>query len=61
MLGLDVKSLFSSTPILEILLLPGLGIALIVAGYSLKGGWGAGIALLVGAVGFLYFKGLPPF
>jgi hypothetical protein len=60
-LGLNVKSFFSSVPISEMLLLLGLGIALIVVGYSFKGVWGAGIAFLVGAVLFLYFRGLLPF
>ena len=61
MLGLDVKSLFSSALISEILLPLGLGIALIVVGYLFKGVWGAVIAFLVGAVLFLFFRGLLPF
>lgn len=61
MLGLNVKSFFSSVPISEMLLLLGLGIVLIVVGYSFKGVGGAGIAFLVGAVLFLYFRGLLPF
>ena len=61
MLGLNLKSLFSSALISEMLLLPGLGIALIVVGYLFKGVWGAGIAFLVWAVLFLYVRGLLPF
>lgn len=61
LLGSDVKSLFSSVPISEMLLALGFGIALIITGYLLKGVWGAGLAFLVGSVLFLYFKGLSPF
>ncbi len=57
-LGLDVKSLFSSIPNIELLLPAGLGLVLIAVGYLLKGVWGAVIAFLVGAVLFLYFRGL---
>jgi len=61
MLGFNIRSLFSSMPISEILLLFGLGMALIFVGYLLKGMWGASIAFLAGVVLFLYFKGLSPF
>jgi hypothetical protein len=47
--------------ILEMFLLFGLGIALTVVGYLLKGVWGACIAFGIGAVLFFYFKGLFPF
>jgi hypothetical protein len=48
-------------PILEILVLISLGLALTAVGYLLKGVWGACIALGIGVVLFLYFKGLLPF
>jgi hypothetical protein len=61
LLGLNVKSFFTSTPISEMFLPVGLGIPLIAAGYLLKGVWGAGVAFLIGTVLLLYCKGLPPF
>jgi len=61
LLGLNLKTLFSSASISEILLLIGSGIALTVLGYLLKGVWGACIALGSGTLLFLYFWGLLPF
>ncbi len=61
LLGLNIKSLFSSASISEMLLLIGSGIALAVLGYLLKGVWGACIALGSGIILFFYFGGLLPF
>jgi len=61
LLGLNLRSLFSSASISGMLLLIGSGIAITLVGYLLKGIWGACIALGTGTILFLYFKNLLPF
>jgi len=61
LMGLKEGSSFNLASLLEMSLLLGLGIALVIAGYSIKGVWGAGVALFGGLVLFLYFTGLLPF
>jgi hypothetical protein len=40
------------------ILLMGIGLVLVLAGFKIKGVWGAVVALLVGTVIFLYLKGI---
>ena len=58
-MGIGITLDYSS--ISGILLLFGLGIALAVLGYLVRGVWGAIIALGIGALLFLYSQGLLPF
>ena len=61
-LGSRLESLINWALLSKILLLFALGIGLIVIGYLLRGGWGAGIVLLlIGTILFLYYNGLLPF
>ncbi len=61
LLGLNLKSQFSSASLSQLLLLFGSGIALTVVGYLFKGVWGACIALGCGTILFLCFSGSLPF
>ncbi len=47
--------------ITRILIFAGSIVVLFFGGYMVKGGWGAVIALSVGALVYLYAKGLLPF
>jgi len=40
------------------ILLMSIGLILVLAGFKIKGVWGAVVALLVGTVLFLYLKGI---
>jgi len=40
------------------ILLMGIGLILVFAGFKIKGVWGAVVALLLGTVLFLYLKGI---
>lgn len=61
LIGLNIKSIFSSGSVSGIFLLLGLALALAVVGYLLKGVWGACIALGSGTILFIYFRGSLPF
>ena len=61
LLGLNLKSVFSSASFSQLLLLFGAGVALAVLGYLFKGIWGACTALGIGTILFLFFSGSLPF
>ena len=61
LLGFSGESLPTSENIVKVLIFAGSIIGLFFGGYIVKGGWGAIIALSVGALVYLYLKGLLPF